>query len=84
MNEVEPIRLAQVSAGYGKRMVLDGFDLGLQQGTITAIVGPNGSGKSTVIRAMARLLPARSGASDLARSPASYPSFPNLHRAHRG
>ena len=61
MNHVEPIRLEQVSAGYKQRMVLDGLDLGLQQGTITAIVGPNGSGKSTVIRAMARLLPARSG-----------------------
>ena len=61
MNDVEPLRLAQVSAGYGQRMVLDGLDLGLQQGTITAIVGPNGSGKSTVIRAMARLLPTRSG-----------------------
>ena len=61
MNEVQPIRLAEVSAGYGQRMVLDGLDLGLQQGTLTAIVGPNGSGKSTVIRAMSRLLPARSG-----------------------
>ena len=61
MNDVEPIRLEQVSAGYGRRMVLEGLDLRLQQGTITAIVGPNGSGKSTVIRAMSRLLPARSG-----------------------
>ena len=61
MNDVEPLRLAQFSAGYGQRMVLEGLDLGLQQGTITAIVGPNGSGKSTVIRAMARLLPTRSG-----------------------
>ena len=62
MNDVEPIRLARISAGYGQRMVLEGLDLGLTPGTITAIVGPNGSGKSTVIRAMARLLPARSGA----------------------
>ncbi len=61
MKDLEPIRLAEVSAGYGQRVVLDGLDLGLRQGTITAIVGPNGSGKSTVIRAMARLLPARSG-----------------------
>ena len=61
MNHVDPIRLAQVSAGYGQRVVLDGLELRLQQGTITAIVGPNGSGKSTVIRTMARLLPTRSG-----------------------
>ena len=62
MNDVEPIRLVKVSAGYGQRTVLRGLDLRLQKGTITAIVGPNGSGKSTVIRAMARLLPTRSGA----------------------
>ena len=62
MNDAEPIRLERISAGYGQRIVLDGLDMGLQQGTITAIVGPNGSGKSTVIRAMSRLLPARSGA----------------------
>ena len=61
MNDLEPIRLAQVSAGYGQRMVLDGLDFGLEQGTLTAIVGPNGSGKSTVIRAMSRLLPTRDG-----------------------
>lgn len=61
MNDFEPIRLAQVSAGYKQRVVLDGLDLSLQQGTITAIVGPNGSGKSTVIRTMARLLPTQSG-----------------------
>ncbi len=61
MNDIEPIRLEEVGAGYKQRIVLEGLDLGLQQGTITAIVGPNGSGKSTVIRTMARLLPARSG-----------------------
>ena len=44
MNDVEPLRLAQVSAGYGQRMVLDDLDLGLQQGTITAIVGRTGRG----------------------------------------
>ena len=61
MSDIEPIRLEQVAAGYGRRMVLEGLDLSLQQGTITAIVGPNGSGKSTVIRAMSRLLATRSG-----------------------
>ena len=61
MSDVAPIRLAQVSAGYGQRLVLEGLDLRLHPGTITAIVGPNGSGKSTVIRAMSRLLRAREG-----------------------
>ncbi len=61
MKNPEPVRLSDVSVGYRDRVVLDGLDLELEQGTITAIVGPNGSGKSTVVRAMARLLPARQG-----------------------
>ncbi len=61
MSERAPVRLAGVASGYRRRLVLDGLDLALRRGTITAIVGPNGSGKSTVIRAMARLLPARRG-----------------------
>jgi len=41
--------------GFGKRYrrgdwALRGLDLGVPEGSITALVGPNGSGKSTVIR----------------------------------
>ena len=41
--------------GYGKRYrrgnwALRGVDLGVPEGSITALVGPNGSGKSTLIR----------------------------------
>ena len=44
-------------AGYGRFRVLDGLDLTLGAGRITAIVGPNGAGKSTLLRALAGLLP---------------------------
>lgn len=43
-------------AGYGDRSVLEGVDLELLPGRITAIVGANASGKSTLLRAMSRLL----------------------------
>ncbi|MCC6309927.1 MAG: ABC transporter ATP-binding protein [Trueperaceae bacterium] len=43
-------------AGYGDRQVLEGIDLELLPGKVTAIVGANASGKSTLLRAMARLL----------------------------
>ncbi len=43
-------------AGYGDRRVLEGIDLELLPGKVTAIVGANASGKSTLLRAMSRLL----------------------------
>ncbi|MCW1381573.1 ABC transporter ATP-binding protein [Novosphingobium sp. KCTC 2891] len=38
---------------------LDGVDLTLEPGTVTAILGPNGAGKSTLLSALAGLLPGR-------------------------
>lgn len=41
-----------VAKRYGRRtLALDGIDLRIQAGTVTALVGPNGAGKSTLIRA---------------------------------
>ena len=51
-----------ITLGYGDRVVVDGLDLSVASGRITAIVGANGCGKSTLLRALARLIPARSGA----------------------
>ncbi|MGY1652353.1 ABC transporter ATP-binding protein [Geodermatophilus sp. SYSU D01119] len=47
----EGLRLA-----YDDRVVVDGLDLDLTDGSFTAIVGPNGCGKSTLLRALGRLL----------------------------
>ncbi|MGY1716557.1 ABC transporter ATP-binding protein [Geodermatophilus sp. SYSU D01106] len=47
----EGLRLA-----YDDRVVVDGLDLALTDGSFTAIVGPNGCGKSTLLRALGRLL----------------------------
>ncbi|SDH45934.1 ABC transporter ATP-binding protein [Agrococcus jejuensis] len=48
--------------GYGDRVVVDDLDLAVPPGRITAIVGANACGKSTVLKAMSRLLPVKSGA----------------------
>ena len=50
-----------LSAGYGDSLILEGLDLAVPPGRITAIVGANACGKSTLLRAMSRRLPPRSG-----------------------
>ena len=50
-----------LALGYGDRVIIDGLDLQIPPGRITAIVGANGCGKSTLLRALSRLIPARSG-----------------------
>jgi branched-chain amino acid transport system ATP-binding protein len=56
------IRLEEVFAGYGGGDVLQGLDLGVEDGSVTCIVGPNGAGKSTVLRVVSGLLNPRKGA----------------------
>ena len=51
------LKVTGLSAGYGGFRILDGLDLDLAAGRITAIVGSNGAGKSTLLRALAGLLP---------------------------
>ena len=48
--------------GYRHELVIEGLDVEIAPGAITAIVGPNGCGKSTLLRALARLMKPRSGA----------------------
>lgn len=45
-----------VTAGYGRRPVLDDLDVEIPSGVITTIIGPNGCGKSTLLRTLSRLL----------------------------
>ncbi|WP_307825337.1 ABC transporter ATP-binding protein [Gordonia hydrophobica] len=47
-----------IAIGYsGGRLVSDGLDLVIDDGSFTVIVGPNACGKSTLLRALTRLLP---------------------------
>lgn len=56
-----PLQARDIRVGYGGRPVLDGLDLDLPEGRVTAIIGPNGCGKSTLLRALGRLLPTTAG-----------------------
>jgi phosphonate transport system ATP-binding protein len=48
-------------AKIGNRPVLDGIDCQIKRGEFVAILGLNGAGKSSLLRAIAGLLPLRSG-----------------------
>jgi branched-chain amino acid transport system ATP-binding protein len=46
------IEVAEVSAGYGRDMVISDVSLAVQPGEVTLIIGSNGSGKSTLLKAL--------------------------------
>ncbi|PLT33153.1 ABC transporter ATP-binding protein [Bacillus sp. V5-8f] len=52
----------QLTIGYEETTIVRDLDLNVKAGQITAIIGPNGCGKSTILKTMARLHPATSGA----------------------
>ncbi|MFE4949949.1 ABC transporter ATP-binding protein [Leifsonia sp. NPDC056665] len=50
-----------LTLAYEGRVVVDGLDLDIPPGRVTAIVGPNACGKSTLLRGLSRLLAPASG-----------------------
>ncbi|TVL89149.1 ATP-binding cassette domain-containing protein [Streptomyces sp. SAJ15] len=63
-----------LSKSYGDKVVLDGLDLHIPEGTVFALLGPNGAGKTTTVEILSTLIPADGGevrvaGHDLAREP---------------
>jgi ABC-2 type transport system ATP-binding protein len=59
---------------YGDKVVLDGVDLAVPEGTIFSLLGPNGAGKTTAVKILSTLVTAdagdlRVGGHDLATAP---------------
>jgi ABC-type cobalamin/Fe3+-siderophores transport system ATPase subunit len=64
MNELSLSRLSSIglTVGYGSAKILDGVDIAIPDGRITALIGANGSGKSTLLKTMGRILQPMAGA----------------------
>ncbi|MGW6056153.1 ATP-binding cassette domain-containing protein [Streptomyces sp. NPDC055189] len=61
---------------YGDKVVLDGVDITVPEGTVFALLGPNGAGKTTAVKILSTLVTAdagtvRVGGHDLAADPQS-------------
>ncbi|MEV7708011.1 ATP-binding cassette domain-containing protein [Streptomyces sp. NPDC088190] len=46
---------------YGDKLVLDGIDLDIAEGTVFALLGPNGAGKTTTVEILSTLIAADAG-----------------------
>jgi ABC-2 type transport system ATP-binding protein len=60
------IRATGLVKTYGTTHALDGLDLAVPEGTVTALLGPNGAGKTTAVRILATLLEADAGSAEVA------------------
>jgi ABC-2 type transport system ATP-binding protein len=55
------VRATGLRKSYADKVVLDGIDLTVAEGTIFALLGPNGAGKTTAVRILSTLIPADGG-----------------------
>ena len=58
-------RISDLSAGYDKKVVVEGVDLEVRAGDVVALIGPNGSGKSTILKTITRHLAPHAGTVEL-------------------
>src|SRR5215216_7948984 len=68
------IAVAGLRKSFGDKVVLDGIDLRVAEGTIFALLGPNGAGKTTMVQILTTLIGADAGelrvaGHDLGRAP---------------
>ncbi len=61
MTATHSLTAEELTLAYGERTVIEGLDLTVPAGAITAIVGANACGKSTLLRGLSRLLKPAAG-----------------------
>ncbi len=65
------LRIAGISAGYGKQSVLRNVAFSLRAGECAALLGPNGSGKTTLLRSLSGVLVPQTGTIEILGRPLS-------------
>jgi ABC-2 type transport system ATP-binding protein len=60
------IKATGLRKSYGDKLVLDGIDLYVPQGTVFALLGPNGAGKTTTVQILSTLIDADAGQAEIA------------------
>lgn len=55
------LQVENLSLGYGASPIIDGMNLSVPQGSVTAIFGSNGCGKSTLLRGLGGLIAPQAG-----------------------
>jgi ABC-2 type transport system ATP-binding protein len=60
------ISVTGLQKSFGDKVVLDGIDLTVHEGTIFALLGPNGAGKTTTVHILSTLIPADGGEAQVA------------------
>jgi iron complex transport system ATP-binding protein len=61
MPDAFALSASSLTLAHGSRPALEGASFTIPPGSLVALIGPNGSGKSSLLRAIAGLLPPRSG-----------------------
>lgn len=59
------ISVSSLTKSFGEHNVLDGLDLVVPEGSLTAVLGPSGSGKTTLLRLLAGIEHADSGSIEI-------------------
>ena len=55
------VSVAGLRKSFGDKLVLDGIDLEIAEGTVFALLGPNGAGKTTTVQILSTLISADAG-----------------------
>src|SRR5690606_30915126 len=58
---VDRLFTRELDISYDDRMIVEGLNMVIPEGKITALVGSNGSGKSTILKTMARIMKPKRG-----------------------
>ncbi|MFN8050102.1 MAG: ATP-binding cassette domain-containing protein [Acidimicrobiales bacterium] len=61
LHDTPAISAIGLRKAYGDKVVLDGVDLAVAEGTVLALLGPNGAGKTTMVQILSTLITADAG-----------------------